>query len=102
MLKLGLVGHCHGIDFLAPGGLEWCRVEEDWHQKTSMMTRGDLSDAVLVKKLRKLLGSRSCCGIHPFVWRAWRPNSPVAVLPIVVGRWRVVRCDHPKLMEELG
>ena len=96
-LELGLVGHCHGTDFLVPVGLECCCVEEDSHRKTSMTTSGGLSDTVLVTKLRKMLGSRSCCGIHPFVWRAWRPNSPVVVLPIVVGRWRVARCDHPKL-----
>ena len=85
-----------GSKHMCPG-LECCQVEEDSHRKKNMTMSGDLSDAVLVKRLRKTHGSRSCCGIRPFVWRAWRRGSPVVLLPIGGDRWRVARCDHPKL-----
>ena len=76
MLELGLVSHCHGMDFLELGDLEDHHDEEselveDLHHKRSSPKIADLygglSGAVLKKRLRKTGVARSCCGALPFV-----------------------------------
>ena len=76
VLELGLVIHCHGMDFLELGELDDDHVEEgelvvDLHHKKSSPKiadlYGDLSGAVLKKPMRKTGVERSCCGALPFV-----------------------------------
>ena len=76
VLRLGLVSHCHGMDFLELGDLGDHHVEEselveDFHHKRSSSKMADLYDdlsgVVLKKWLRKTGVARSCCGALPFV-----------------------------------
>ena len=76
VLELGLVSHCHRMDFLDLGDLEDDHVEEgelvaDLHHKRSSPKiaelYGDLSGAILKKPMRKTDVKRSCCGALPFV-----------------------------------
>ena len=77
VLELGLVSHCHGMDFLELGDLEDRHIEEselveDLHHKRSSPKiadlYSDLSGAVLKKRTRKTGVARSCCRVLPFVW----------------------------------
>ena len=76
VLELGLVSHCHGMDFLELGDLDDDHVEEgelmaDLHHNRSSPKiadlYGDLSGAVLKKPMRKTGVERSCCGALPFL-----------------------------------
>ena len=76
VLKLGLVIHCHGMDFLELGELDDDHVEEGefvvylHHKRSSPKIAdlyGDLSGAILKKPKRKTGVERSCCGALPFV-----------------------------------
>ena len=77
VLVLGLVSHCHEMDFLELGDLGGRHVEEnelveDLHRKRSSPKiadlSGGLSGAVLMKRMRKTGAARSYCGVLPFVW----------------------------------
>ena len=77
VLELGLVSHCHGMDFLELGDPEDDHVEEgelvaDLHHKRSSPKiadlNGGLSGTVLLKKRREMGIARSCFGALPFVW----------------------------------
>ena len=77
VLELGLLSRCHRKDFLEFGDLEELDIEgselvEDLHHKRSSPKiadlYGNLSGAVLKKRMRKMGVARSCCGALPFVW----------------------------------
>ena len=76
VLGLGLVSHCHRMDFLELGDLEVLDVEglelvEDlYHRRSSPKSvdlSGGLSGAVLLTMMRKMGVARSCCEVLPFV-----------------------------------
>jgi hypothetical protein len=101
VLEGGRVTQCRGMDFVELGDRDECCAEENVLEMDLSMKKNpksvDLSDAILKMKSWKWRGWPLCLAIPPFEMKAWRRSSPLFMFQSGASRWRVIRCDLPKL-----